>query len=100
MIWEWYLNGNVRFLVTNDAHDGFLELLLGIGQLRRKPVGARHHGIVAAVHFHDETFDEIEALVERVDDVVARIERHHAEFDVGQQVGVVVDLIQRVEQRL
>lgn len=40
------------------------------------------------------TFDEIEALIESVDDVVARVQRHHSQGDVGQEVRVPIDLIQ------
>lgn len=46
------------------------------------------------------TGDEVQALVEGVDDVVARVVGHHAQFQAGQQLAVVVDLVQREEQRL
>ena len=46
------------------------------------------------------TFDEIKALIEGVDDVIARIESRDSQCYVGQKVLVLVDLIQRVVQRL
>lgn len=46
------------------------------------------------------TSNEIEALLEGVNDIVARIESDDAERNVGQQVGVAVDLVQRVIQGL
>ena len=42
------------------------------------------------------TFYKVEALIERIDDVVARVQSHHAELDRGQEVWVLIDLIQCV----
>ena len=46
------------------------------------------------------TSNEIETLLEGVDNVVARVESDDAERDVRQQVGVPVDLVQRIIQGL
>ena len=44
------------------------------------------------------TFDEIKALIQSIDDIVATIEGYDAQSDIRQQMGITVNLIQCVMQ--